>query len=475
MASKTQRDSAFDLDMIAPRSVRSLSSYTPLWTASLIMVDLVMFVLAAYVAGAIVDHRWDAATALARLFHSSIIFVVVWFGMFYRLGLYRRSFALSYRDEFYFTVIALIFGVIPQLALFSLLPQLSTSRLVLLLATIIAIGAVGTSRSLIHLARVATVRGRPIRILLVGHSGRLSEVRERLQSTGAGNLEILTFDWSLLDVGAASTDHDRARVLLEAASNWKCDRTILVESDDQGILQQLLAQTAEKDVKVAVALPNDPLGAYEALLRRYGDQDLLVPVRPNICRPTARLVKRIFDVIIASIGLVVCSPVLLLAGLLVLLDSGKPIFFQHDRVGRYGHLFKILKFRTMRNDADSTWAKPGDERITRVGAWLRRMSIDELPQLFNVLRGDMSLVGPRPEMREYEENFARTIPFYEERRLALPGVTGWAQVNMRRNLTPDDVEQVLRHDLFYIKHWSIFLDFTLLLKTATEFLFHRAI
>jgi exopolysaccharide biosynthesis polyprenyl glycosylphosphotransferase len=475
VSSKNPGESAFNLDLIAARSTGSPSSYTPFWVVALVLVDLVMFVLAAYIAGSVVDHRWETATAIARLSHSSIIFIAVWIGMFYWLGLYRRSLALSYKDEFYFTIIALFFGVTPQLAFFTLLPQLSTSRLVLLLSTAIAIGLVGTSRSLIHLARVEAERQRPTRVLLVGHSGRLHEVREGLRRSGTGSLETLTLDMSLIEHGQASSDADTVRFLLETASNWKCDRIILVELEDQRILRQLLSHATAQGVNVAVALPGLQLGAYEAMLQRKGDQDLLVPVQPKICRPTARLVKRIFDVVIASIALVVCLPVLLLAGLLVLLDSGRPILFQQERAGRYGRVFNIFKFRTMRCDADSEWAKPGDERITKVGAWLRRTSIDELPQLFNVIRGDMSLVGPRPEMCAFEENFARTVPLYDERRLALPGITGWAQVNLKRILTPDDAGQVVSHDLFYIEHWSVFLDFTVLLKTTTEFLFHRAV
>ena len=101
--------------------------------------------------------------------------------------------------------------------------------------------------------------------------------------------------------------------------------------------------------------------------------------------------------------------------------------------------------------------------------------MDELPQLFNVFKGDMSLVGPRPEMREFETRFAETVESYSERRLALPGITGWAQVNLKRNLTPDDVHDVLAHDLFYIEHWSLFLDLGVLFKTGAEVLFHGAV
>lgn len=473
MASKTPDESSLRFNAIGARSTRSPVSYTPFWIAALVSVDLVMFVLAAYIGGALVDHRWDVSGASFRLRHSSIIFVAVWVGMFCWLGLYRRTLALSFKDEFYFTLIALIFGVTPQLVLFTLIPDLSTSRLVLLLSALTAVGLVGTSRSLIHVVRVAAEKRRPIRILLIGHSEKLSEVRGHLQRDNSANLEVLTLDIGLINLDKASTD-DKVRFLLDTASNWKCDRVILVEPDDQKIQRQLLLQAGAAGVKIAAALPDLNLGTYDALIEREGHQSLLVTVQPKICHPTARLVKRIFDVVSASLILVACSPVLISAALLIALDSGRPIFFQQERVGRDGRVFMILKLRTMKHDADSEWAKPGDSRVTRFGRFLRRTSIDELPQLINVLRGDMSLVGPRPEMRVFEEKFASAIPSYSDRRLALPGITGWAQVSLKRNLTPDDADQVLSYDLFYIEHWSFFLDLTVVLKTAAEFLFHRA-
>ncbi len=132
----------------------------------------------------------------------------------------------------------------------------------------------------------------------------------------------------------------------------------------------------------------------------------------------------------------------------------------------------------MRVDAEAesgpTWAKQGESRVTRFGRWLRRTSIDELPQLLNVLRGEMSLIGPRPERPFYVEQFRARVPRYDERHLVRPGITGWAQVNMRRILDPSAATEKLAYDLFYLEHWSLFLDATILLKTAAEFLFHDA-
>lgn len=188
-----------------------------------------------------------------------------------------------------------------------------------------------------------------------------------------------------------------------------------------------------------------------------------------------RLGKRIFDITVASVALALFSPVMIAAALAVLVESGSPVLFRQERVGESGRPFSIFKFRTMRTDAGSQWARPGDDRITKTGAFLRRTSLDELPQLFNVLRGDMSIVGPRPEMLSFAREFALTVPNYDQRHVVAPGITGWAQVYLKRNLQPSDVPHVVPYDLFYVEHASILLDCVIIMKTAVEVLSHRAV
>lgn len=185
--------------------------------------------------------------------------------------------------------------------------------------------------------------------------------------------------------------------------------------------------------------------------------------------------KRFFDFALAAVGLVVASPLMLLIAVCIGIESGFPILFRQERVGRNGATFLMYKFRTMWQDAGEQWARPGDRRITNIGAILRRTSLDELPQLFNVLMGEMSLVGPRPEMSAFARDFRRTIPNYDSRHIVTPGITGWAQIYGKRNLQPDDMTAILPYDLFYIEHASPMLDAIVVAKTGTEFLFHRAV
>lgn len=188
-----------------------------------------------------------------------------------------------------------------------------------------------------------------------------------------------------------------------------------------------------------------------------------------------RTPKRAVDAVIGIAAFVLLSPLMLVIAIAIARESGVPIFFTQERVGRDRHRFTILKFRTMQPNAGSAWAAPGDERITRVGAFLRRTSLDELPQLINVLRGEMSLVGPRPEMPEYAHRFRSTIPHYDDRTLVDPGITGWAQVHAERNLVPGDMNSVVPYDLFYVEHTSMALDLFVAVKTLAEVAFHRAV
>jgi sugar transferase (PEP-CTERM system associated) len=182
------------------------------------------------------------------------------------------------------------------------------------------------------------------------------------------------------------------------------------------------------------------------------------------------IVKRVFDVVCASTLLLLSSPVMLLTTLLIALESGFPILYRQERVGMRGRTFNVIKFRSMRTDAESDgkprWAKAGDERVTRVGRVIRKLRIDELPQLFSVLVGDMSLVGPRPERPYFVDQLAEEIPYYAVRHSVKPGVTGWAQVRHHYTGSIEGAAEKLQYDLYYVKNHSLVLDMMILLETV---------
>ena len=197
-------------------------------------------------------------------------------------------------------------------------------------------------------------------------------------------------------------------------------------------------------------------------------------------RKTRRLMaaKRVLDIVVASTFLVVAAPVMALVALAVKLTSPGPVFYHQRRVGLHGRIFTIHKFRSMRPDAESgtgaVWAaKSGDVRVTPIGGVLRRTRLDELPQLWNVLKGDMSFVGPRPERPEFVGELQKQIPFYGQRHILRPGITGWAQVRYTYGATTEDALQKLQYDLFYIKNLSIALDLFIILSTIKTVVLRR--
>lgn len=180
-------------------------------------------------------------------------------------------------------------------------------------------------------------------------------------------------------------------------------------------------------------------------------------------------IKRVFDVLCVLLSLPLTLPLCLVIALLIRLDSDGPVLFWQDRVGQGGTVFKMVKFRSMRVDAEKNgaqFARVDDDRVTRVGRFLRKYRLDELPQLWNVLKGEMSLIGPRPEQVEFARRFEEQIPFYQWRHRVKPGITGWAQVHQGYAAGVEDTLEKLAYDLYYVKHLSLWLDLNIIIKTV---------
>ena len=195
------------------------------------------------------------------------------------------------------------------------------------------------------------------------------------------------------------------------------------------------------------------------------------------CTSPYHYLKRLFDLFVSATALVVCSPLLILVPLFIWAEDGAPLLFRQERVGRNGERFVLFKFRTMRCRAEhpkeDIYTRESDPRVTRVGRWLRKLRLDELPQLWNALKGDISLIGPRAEWSRCAERYERSIPFYHFRHLVKPGITGWAQVNYPYGESDEDAVEKLKYDLYYIRHYSLKLDAMIVLKTLYTMLFGK--
>jgi len=190
-----------------------------------------------------------------------------------------------------------------------------------------------------------------------------------------------------------------------------------------------------------------------------------------------RSVKAAMDYFLSSVGLIISLPIMALVALAIKIDSSGPIFYRQKRVGKNGKIFKLIKFRSMKENAEENtgpvWAKKNDSRITRVGKIIRKLRMDEIPQMINIFRGEMSFVGPRPERPYFVEQLKKEIPFYEKRLVVKPGITGWAQIEYPYGASKNDALEKLKYDLYYIKNMSIFSDLSIIFRTVRSVLFGR--
>ncbi len=259
---------------------------------------------------------------------------------------------------------------------------------------------------------------------------------------------------------------------LRAGRIWA---VLAADASDAGSAAWLL------DYKLRGVRMYDDIGFSEQHLGRISPDDLtigwLLGTDGFAAGRMREALKRLVDVVISLLLLALTLPVVALTALAVRMDTPGPILYRQDRVGLCGRGFTLLKFRSMRVDAEAggkpRWAAKRDSRVTRVGAFIRSTRIDELPQLLNVLRGDMSLVGPRPERPHFVEQLAALIPFYNERAYVKPGITGWAQVNYPYGASVEDAREKLAYDLYYLKNRGLFLDFLVLMATVRVILFRE--
>ncbi len=316
----------------------------------------------------------------------------------------------------------------------------------------------------------------PLRVLLVG-ADREGKVR-KLLAEGLPKAQILGYVGE--SEGDAVPEHriGPSFMVLQAARDKKATMIVLLPDAplDDDIAHELL------EAKLHGAMVVDIRSFYEHVVQRLplsqiNDEWLLQTEGFSLnTRGSLRRLKRALDVML-SLGLLVLTlPITILAALIVRLESPGPVIYRQDRVGLHEKEFTVYKFRSMRADAEkngAVWAASNDARVTRFGKFMRKVRIDELPQLWNVLKGDMSFIGPRPERMAFVRQLKKTIPYYSLRHTVKPGLTGWAQVCYPYGASEEDARRKLEYDLYYIKNISLLLDLRILFKTAGVILFPR--
>jgi sugar transferase (PEP-CTERM system associated) len=319
-----------------------------------------------------------------------------------------------------------------------------------------------------------------LRVLVLG-TGQVGRLITDLEPTSARPFRVIGF---LDDVPGAADMVPEGHVLLGKIQ----DLDVLVEETRPNIV--VVAQIDRRGHFPTKALLECRLRGirvedWPTFYEKATGKILVTAVRPSwlifsdgfVKTPRTEIIKRLFDVTVSLAGLLLSLPVMIIAAIAVKVESSGPILYRQPRLGQNGCVFILNKFRSMRRDAEKdtgpVWTTQRDPRITRVGAVLRRTRLDELPQLFNVLIGHMSFIGPRPERPEFVSELQKQIPYYMERLAVKPGITGWAQVRYRYGSTVEDAVEKLQYDLYYIKNLSLFLDLLIVLNTVQVVLFAR--
>jgi len=402
--------------------------------------------------------------------------VGIFLPVFFASGLYDLETNASPRSTIIVGSVAILIGIMLVIVFFYARFQLHFGRGVLLItAALIWLALVG-SRSIYRRALGSGLLRRTT--LLVGDAVSSREILRLLEDHGGGRYRVM----GIIHDGPAERDDfimgvpvlgDRSR-LKEFVKAYHVETIILATTLGREI--ELLS--ALRPLRYSGIQLLDYASLHEDLAHciplDHIDDEWLLHAALNSSRIHIRKIKRILDLMLAVPALILSLPLSLLAALMVRLDSPGPIFYKQRRSGLGGEVFTLYKFRTMRVDAEAKsgaiWAEKYDQRITRSGRFLRASRLDEIPQLWNVIRGEMSFVGPRPERPEFVVNLAQKIPFYMERLMVPPGITGWAQVSYPYAASVEATRLKLQYDLYYIKHMSLILDLTILLRTAKTIL-----
>jgi exopolysaccharide biosynthesis polyprenyl glycosylphosphotransferase len=409
-----------------------------------------------------------------------------WMFLFWIVGLYRPWYAASRFDELALLAKTITIG---SMILFFVIffddagkPTGTNSRILIAVYWALLIGAASTGRMVLRsIQRRMLIAGIGVHnTLIVGSPARSRELYDQVVRYPALGHKVVGF----IDISGKrqAQRHRNIPVLgglddLPALFDAEVIKEVLValDSGDHDRLLEIVGMCNGHKVSLKI-MPD----LYDIISGQARTHQLyafpLIEITPTLMPPWEEAAKRALDVMVSLVVLVVGLPLWLIVCLLIKLESPGPVLYVQERVGRDGRLFNIVKFRSMRANAEQEgpqWAGRKDPRVTHVGKILRQLHIDEIPQMLNVLTGDMSLIGPRPERPVFVKKLAKEIPLYLRRLKVRPGITGWAQVKHKYDDSVDDVKMKVKYDLFYIENMSLRMDFKIILSTFSHMLLGR--
>ncbi len=408
-----------------------------------------------------------------------VVTTIYWVLIFMFFGLHRNWHIKSRLDEFAQVFKAISIGCVLLFFIVFVddarVETKQTTRVLIVLYWSILIVVVGGAR-IIFRSMKRNLFERRIGLqnaVIVGHNEKAKQLYDSVAQYPAIGYKVIGFV-SLKDK-VSKIDSNNQKILgnVEHLSDIikkynVTDVLIAFESSDHDSLLEVISHCDNSDVSIKI-IPD----MYDIISGQARTNEIhgfpLIEIMPHIMQPWEESVKRLMDIVISIIILMVSAPLWILVGVAIKLDSPGPFLYSQERVGKDGKIFRMHKYRSMRSDAEAktgpVWAPKDDPRVTNVGRFLRKTRLDEIPQFINVLKGEMSLVGPRPERPHFVEWLAKEIPLYKRRLAVRPGITGWAQIKQGYDQTIDDVRSKVRYDLFYIENMSFRMDMKILLLT----------
>lgn len=418
----------------------------------------------------------------ADLLIPSIVITAYWLCIFTIFGLYKKSYLISRFDEVLRVGKVTILGT---LILFFVLfmdtlgwtsENIQSAKNVTFTYWSIVFACAALMRLMVRTFEISQVKkGRGLhRALIVGTGETAMDIQKNLMRHKTSGMNVIGYiaevdsakiGSQLEDVPILGNIRDLKKIITEYDVK---DVIVALEQEDSEALIQVVDEIDIPDISVKI-VPGfiHLISGLNQTNQIFGIP--LIEVMPDPMPSWEKFVKRLFDLVISALILLVTFPIFLILVALIKLTSDGPAIFKQERVGLYGKIFTIYKFRTMYQNAEErsgpVWASENDPRITPLGHWLRKLRLDEIPQLYNVIRGDMSLVGPRPERQYFVEQFKKEIPLYTRRLRVRPGITGWAQVKWKYDESLEDVKEKTKYDLFYVENMSLRMDFKILFNT----------
>lgn len=460
--------------------VRLFRHYIPLSIIWLIIIETLILYVSVYIG---VEIRFSSPSDQAVIIESNLwvkalSFTVIVGVSLTAMGLYQRSLISDFASMMIRLFIGFGIGFVFITLAFYIFPELFLGRGIISFAMITAFFGIILSRTFFQ--KLMNSESFKSRVLVIGSGRHASQVEDLRDKCIENGFDIIGY----LPMNDCDVLVDEARVVEVSGSIYdyavenQIDE-IVVAVDDR---RKRFPTTDLLNCKMSGIYVRDMVSFFERITGHL-QLDALHPSTLIFSTGFSHAVlqslsKRIFDVMISGIILVVASPIMLLTMLLIYLSSfGRdPVFYRQTRVGLDGCSYDVLKFRSMSTDAEkdgAQYAKKKDSRVTKIGSFIRLTRIDELPQLFNVLKGDMSFVGPRPERPEFVSGYNERISHYSLRHKVKPGITGWAQICYPYGETEEDTKHKLQYDLYYVKNYSMFLDFTILFQTLQVVLFGK--